>query len=65
MTSNMHILVVDDEVNIRGALITMLEKRGYLVHGASSAEEALAAWQRFAPEVLVRAVAEQYQEVLP
>lgn len=53
MTSNMHILVVDDEVNIRGALITMLEKRGYLVHGASSAEEALDALDGAEAELVI------------
>lgn len=37
-----HILVVDDEVNIRNALVTMLEKRGYRVSGAGTGEEALA-----------------------
>jgi DNA-binding NtrC family response regulator len=34
-------LVVDDEVNIRNALVTMLEKKGYQVRGAGTAEEAL------------------------
>jgi DNA-binding NtrC family response regulator len=37
-----HILVVEDEVNIRTALITMLEKRGHCVRGAEQGEEALA-----------------------
>jgi DNA-binding NtrC family response regulator len=41
MKSNSQILIVDDEINIRGALITMLEKRGYGVRGAGSAEAAL------------------------
>ncbi|HET6673918.1 MAG TPA: sigma-54 dependent transcriptional regulator [Nitrospiraceae bacterium] len=49
----MHILVVDDEVNIRGALITMLEKRGYLVRGASSAEEALDALDGTQAELVI------------
>ncbi len=30
------ILVVDDEINIRGALVTMLEKKGYQVRGAGT-----------------------------
>ena len=41
MTRNTHILVVEDEVNIRSALVTMLEKLGYEVQGAETAEEAL------------------------
>jgi DNA-binding NtrC family response regulator len=41
MTQAVHILVVDDEVNIRNALVTMLEKKGYQVYGAGSGEEAL------------------------
>ena len=35
------VLVVDDEVNIRNALVTMLEKKGYQVSGAGTGEEAL------------------------
>ena len=34
-------VVVDDEVNIRNALVTMLEKKGYQVRGVGTAEEAL------------------------
>ncbi len=41
MTKAIHILVVDDEVNIRNALVTMLGKRGYLARGAGTGEEAL------------------------
>lgn len=41
MTSQAHILVVDDEINIREALVTMLEKRGHRVRGAATAEEGL------------------------
>lgn len=41
MTRNAHILVVEDEVNIRSALVTMLEKLGHEVQGAGTAEEAL------------------------
>ena len=36
-----HILVVDDEINIRGALVTILEKKGHQVRGAATAEEGL------------------------
>jgi len=41
MTTSARILIVDDEVNIRGALVTLLEKKGYQVHGAGTGEEAL------------------------
>ena len=41
MKSYIQILVVDDEINIRGALITLLEKKGYRVSGAGTAEQAL------------------------
>ncbi|MCP9473157.1 MAG: sigma-54 dependent transcriptional regulator [Nitrospira sp.] len=40
MTSTAHILVVDDEVNIRNALSTLLEKRGHDAKGIGTAEEA-------------------------
>lgn len=40
MTSG-RILVVDDEINIRGALVTLLEKKRYQVRGAGTGEEAL------------------------
>jgi DNA-binding NtrC family response regulator len=41
MTAGRRVLVVDDERNIRGALVTLLEKKEYQVRGAGSAEEAL------------------------
>ena len=41
MTQGAHVLVVDDEVNIRGALVTLLEKKGHRVRGARTGEEAL------------------------
>lgn len=41
MTKTAHILVVDDEVNIRNALVTMLERKGHQVLGACTGEEAL------------------------
>jgi DNA-binding NtrC family response regulator len=41
MKRTVNILVVDDEVNIRGALVTMLEKKGHQVHGVATAEEGL------------------------
>ena len=41
MTLRSQIVVVDDELNIRSALVTLLEKKQYRVRGAGSAEEAL------------------------
>ena len=41
MTKSATILVVEDELNIRTALVTMLEKRGYVARSAATAEEAL------------------------
>ena len=41
MSGQAHILIVEDEVNIRSALVTMLEKLGHQVQGAGTAEEAL------------------------
>ena len=41
MTAGRRILVVDDELNIRAALVTLLEKKEYQVRGAGSVEEAL------------------------
>ena len=41
MTSDIDILVIDDEVNIRSALVTILEKRGHRVEAVGSAEQAL------------------------
>jgi two-component system response regulator AtoC len=38
MKSRANILVVDDETNIRGALVTMLEKKGHQVRGVATAE---------------------------
>jgi len=41
VTSRSRILVVDDELNIREALVTLLEKKLYQVRGAGTAEDAL------------------------
>jgi DNA-binding NtrC family response regulator len=41
VTAEHRILVVDDELNIRGALVTLLQKKQYQVRGAGTAEEAL------------------------
>ncbi|MBM4127204.1 MAG: sigma-54-dependent Fis family transcriptional regulator [Nitrospira sp.] len=42
MTNAAQILIVDDEVNIRNAIVTLLGKRGYRARGVATAEEALA-----------------------
>jgi len=41
MMHGANILVVDDEVNIRGALVTLLQKKGHDVRGVGTGEEAL------------------------
>lgn len=41
MIQTHQLLVVDDEVNIRNALVTLLEKKGHRVYGAGTGEEAL------------------------
>lgn len=41
VTAGNRILVVDDERNIRGALVTLLEKKHYQVRGVGTAEEAV------------------------
>jgi DNA-binding NtrC family response regulator len=40
MTTGARILIVDDEVNIRNALVTLLGKKGYRARGVGTAEEA-------------------------
>jgi DNA-binding NtrC family response regulator len=42
MSDQARILVVEDEVNIRTALVALLEKRGFAASAAASGEEALA-----------------------
>jgi DNA-binding NtrC family response regulator len=41
MMHGANILVVDDEVNIRGALVTLLQKKGHDVRGVGTGEDAL------------------------
>jgi DNA-binding NtrC family response regulator len=48
-----HILVVDDEINIRGALVTMLEKKGHQVRGVATAEEGLAQLEAVPAELVI------------
>jgi len=47
------ILVVDDEINIRGALVTMLEKKGHQVRGVATAEEGLAQLEAASAELVI------------
>jgi DNA-binding NtrC family response regulator len=53
MKQHAHILLVDDEINIRGALVTMLEKRGYQVCGVATAEEGLAQLEAVPAELVI------------
>ena len=48
-----HILVVEDEINIRGALVTMLEKKGYQVRGVATAEEGLPQLEAVPAELVI------------
>ncbi len=48
-----HILVVDDEINIRGALVTMLEKKGHQVRGVATAEEGLTQLEAAPAELVI------------
>jgi len=53
MKPHAHILVVDDEINIRGALVTMLEKKGHQVRGVATAEEGLAQLEATPAELVI------------
>ena len=53
MNPGARILVVDDEINIRGALVTMLEKKGYEMRGVGTAEEALEQLNASAVELVI------------
>ena len=53
MKPHAHILVVDDEINIRGALVTMLEKKGHQVRGVATAEEGLAQLEAAPAELVI------------
>lgn len=53
MTQGANILVVDDEVNIRGALVTLLEKKGHHVRGVGTGEEALEQLEAVAADLVM------------
>ncbi|MEK7237336.1 MAG: sigma-54 dependent transcriptional regulator, partial [Nitrospirota bacterium] len=53
MKPHANILVVDDEINIRGALVTMLEKKGHQVRGVATAEEGLAQLEAASAELVI------------
>jgi two-component system response regulator AtoC len=53
MKPSAHILVVDDEINIRGALVTMLEKKGHQVRGVATAEEGLVQLEAAPAELVI------------
>ena len=44
---------MDDEINIRGALVTMLEKKGHQVRGVATAEEGLAQLEAASAELVI------------
>ena len=47
------VLIVDDEVSLREFLSILLERDGYVVRGAASAERALDAFDGFAPDLVI------------
>jgi CheY-like chemotaxis protein len=47
------VLVVDDEANVRSALVELLSDCGYDAASAGSTEEALACLDSFGPDVIV------------
>jgi DNA-binding NtrC family response regulator len=53
MMHGANILVVDDEVNIRGALVTLLQKKGHDVRGVGTGEEALEHLAMAAAELVI------------
>jgi DNA-binding NtrC family response regulator len=53
MKPRAHILVVDDEINIRGALVTMLGKKGHQVRGVATAEEGLVQLEAAPAELVI------------
>ena len=53
MKQETRVLVVDDEVNIRNALVTILEKSGYRAQGADSTESALALMKELPSDLLI------------
>lgn len=53
MNTSAHLLIVDDEENIRSALSTFLGRLGYRVHLASSGAEALALVERQEPDLVL------------
>ena len=53
MTNAAQILIVDDEVNIRNALVTLLERKGYRARGVATAEEALALLETTAMDLVI------------
>jgi DNA-binding NtrC family response regulator len=53
MTDRAHLLVVDDEVNIRSALVTLLTKQGHDVRGVGTAEDALAQLESHPAELVI------------
>ena len=48
------ILIVEDEVNIRNALMTMLAKKGHLVRGVGTGEEALVQLEEVKADLVIK-----------
>src|SRR5690606_8700789 len=53
LLSGMTLLVVDDEVDAREAIVSLLERYGARVHSAASVAEAMVALEAELPDVLI------------
>jgi DNA-binding NtrC family response regulator len=53
MTHTAQILIVDDEMNIRNALVTLLERKGYRARGMGTAEEAIDLLERTGMDLVI------------
>ena len=53
----MHVLIVDDEKDIREVLIMAIRELGHEVHEASSAEDAIACMRKRTPDLLITDIA--------
>jgi CheY-like chemotaxis protein len=48
-----HILVIDDQAELRAAIEHLLTRNGYSVHGAKNGREGLAAFHRDRPDLVI------------
>lgn len=53
MTNAAQILIVDDELNIRNALVTLLARKGYRALSVATADEALDVFETTAVDLII------------